>query len=185
MKLQIPYQKMEEKNMVFLEKINFLKRKREQTLAIRMKTTKRGNPSSSILGKGGGAALPYWRAAIPFFPLASTTNCPKFLCFFWVVVLVEKKECLTNESSRVVLELEIGNLIKGFKDIATSIFSPNFSLYSICSQNLCFKVYRNEFLDENGGISPSSDTLEVDEATNHYPNCMGHFGPWLSLSSIH
>lgn len=47
---------------------------KQLTLAVRIKTTNLGLPSSSILGRGGGGALWNCRDCIPFFPLASTTR---------------------------------------------------------------------------------------------------------------
>lgn len=133
---------------------------------MRMKITKRGFPSSSIFGRGG-ADLWYWRPVIPFLPFASTTKCLYSLTLFWVVVAVdilvpvlveENKECLISESSWV-LELDMGNLTKWFKDIAASIllWALLQPLTSI-SQNITMK----EFLLEMEEFLPLSLILAVD-----------------------
>lgn len=101
-----------------------------------MKITNLGLPSSSILGKEGGGCLWNWRACIPFFPFAWTTNTCFCLCWgCWVVLLEEQSECLTNPSS-IVLELDKGSRISAFRDITTSIFHyPQLFLQwnSVCS----------------------------------------------------
>lgn len=95
----------------------------EQTLAMRMKMTKRGLPSSSILGNEGGGGLWNWRACSPLLPLACTTNTRRCLSRplgFWVV-LEENSECLTSTSS-CVLELDNGSRTSAFRDIPTSVY---------------------------------------------------------------
>lgn len=98
----------------------------EQTLAIRIKTTKRGLPSSSILGIGGGWRLWNWRSCIPFLPFAWTTSAWPWLCLqaFWVV-FEDTSECLTKPSSWV-LEFDNGSRTTAFKDRPTSIFTSMF-----------------------------------------------------------
>lgn len=90
---------------------------------MRMKTTNLGLPSSSSLGRGGGGLRWYCRAAIPFLPLASTTI--NLWCFglTTVLVLVEKSECLTSESSCILPWEDKGNRTSVFRDIPTSIIA--------------------------------------------------------------
>ena len=93
------------------------------TLAMRMKMTNLGLPSSSILGRGGGAERWNWRDIIPFLPLASTTNTWRGgafklrCCLRW-----ETRECLTETSSLWrKREFVGGRRRRAFRDIPTSI----------------------------------------------------------------
>lgn len=108
-----------------------------------MKITKRGFPSSSILGNEGGGAFWNWRDCIPFLPFAWTTSTCRPLSLSWWfsfwVVWVENRECLTNPSP-FVLELDKGSRTTAFRDIATSIFHFHFP----CPQFLGHTVYAED-----------------------------------------
>jgi len=95
------------------------------TLAMRMKMTNLGLPSSSILGKGGGAERWNWRAIIPFLPLASTTNTWPWRCGAFKLrccLRFETRECLTETSSLWrKREFVGGRRRSAFRDIPTSI----------------------------------------------------------------
>lgn len=101
-----------------------------QTLAMRMKMTNLGFPSSSILGNGGGWRW-NWRPCMPLLPLASTTNA----LFFWdfCTVRVEKIECLMNPSS-LALEFDKGvRTSAAFRDKPTTSITSLWLLSSHCS----------------------------------------------------
>ena len=108
------------------------------TLAMWMKTTKRGLPLSSILGRGGGGRL-NWRDMSPFLPFALTTNTICLICWqgFWV--RAEINECLIWASSYGLEEFDMCSRTSGFKDIHTSITIHSYAVFSVLSLSLSLK----------------------------------------------
>lgn len=124
----------------------------KNTLAMRMKMTNLGFPSSSILGKGGGGVRWYWRAIIPFFPFASTTNTCRCRRWGWTVQLflrLENRECLAGASSWS-LELERGRRTSAFRDIVTSISDYTLSFSFSYPYHFFFLLYNRNWFEDTG-----------------------------------
>ncbi|KAJ8451560.1 hypothetical protein Cgig2_018194 [Carnegiea gigantea] len=104
--------------------------------------TKRGLPSSSIWGNGGGAGPWNQRGIVPFLPLASTTNrcrCP--LRGLEHLVLANAECLMSPDVSSTALEFNfMGSRIRGFRDIPTSISLSSSSAFSSSSSSSVYWV---------------------------------------------